>query len=365
MVSFDPAIRSILGRSHRFHSEERISMPAAHAPLSEQDRRDSATAGVRAASAAFGAYASTAADQPESLHHAIVAMHHVCGALAHAIAEGVPAKELHELASPARETAALSPFVRRLQEWPRGYQGDFETIEYIMQQKVMAAIGTPGYWIELHSLTSGIVQQHRNKVAAQALRIIQEASRDSPTRILVLAAGSSPDLAIAAPVLRNCDVSITVVDSDPDAIAFSRERLSMLKDKVHFVSANVLNAIASLEPRAPFDLVLAGGLMDYLPPRHACGLVRSVASQLLAPGGSFFFTNMIHPNPYRGWMRHVANWRIFERSAQEIEEIVRTACGNSVDVETGTDGTGLALLVECRRTDRRHAAVNHESPVGT
>jgi hypothetical protein len=34
--------------------------------------------------------------------------------------------------TPVRETLSQSPFFKRMQNWPRGYQGDFETIEYLM-----------------------------------------------------------------------------------------------------------------------------------------------------------------------------------------------------------------------------------------
>lgn len=43
-----------------------------------------------------------------------------------------------------------SPFISRLQSWPRGYPGDFETIESLVQQINRATPGTEPYktWIE-------------------------------------------------------------------------------------------------------------------------------------------------------------------------------------------------------------------------
>lgn len=305
---------------------------------------------LRTAVAEFTKEADRPADRHEALHDMIVAMHGVCGALTNAAASGVPDSHIHDLASGARQTAALSPFLARLQNRPRGYPGDFETIEYIMSQTVRAAPQTAGYWIELHSLTSGIVQQHRNKVAAQG-RCIVNAVRTawSGARILVLAAGSSPDVAEALPLLERAHASITLVDSDPDAIAFSRERLKSLGDRLVTISENVLKAESILKELGPFDLVVAGGLFDYLPSKYAKSLIRLALDDLLRYDGTFFFTNMVTPNPYHGWMRHVANWRVLERTPDECRQLVETSCTSEVRCDVSFDGTGLALLVSCTK----------------
>jgi hypothetical protein len=54
---------------------------------------------------------------------------------------GVPPGRILQLVARAREVHARSPFVRRLQSWPRGYPGDFETVEYLLSQEVMAPRG--------------------------------------------------------------------------------------------------------------------------------------------------------------------------------------------------------------------------------
>jgi extracellular factor (EF) 3-hydroxypalmitic acid methyl ester biosynthesis protein len=307
---------------------------------------------ILAAVEAFAHQASEPGTRPEALHDMIVAMHGVCGALTHAISVGVPDARIHELTARARTTASLSPFVARLQSWPRGYPGDFETIEYLLKQEVKASPQTAAYWIELHSLTSGIVQQHRNKVTAQAQRIMKtvQATGHAPTRVLVLAAGSSPDVDLALPLLERVDTSITLVDSDPEAIAFSTARLRRLGAKLTTVAENVLKVATSLHAQPPFDLILAGGLFDYLPTRHAKALLRTVFEQLLAPGGHFFFTNMAEPNPYRGWMRHVANWRVIERSADDIRALLEPVNQYCIETDMARDGTGLALLIDCTKS---------------
>ncbi len=67
---------------------------------------------------------------------------------------------------------------------------------------------------------------------------------------------------------------------------------------------NVLRAAAHLAAdHGPFDLVLAGGLFDYLEERFARALIRTTLSR---PGGTFSFSNIATPNPYAALMPHIA-----------------------------------------------------------
>jgi hypothetical protein len=55
---------------------------------------------------------------------------------------GLTREEIREIVAPVREIFARSPFVRRAQVWPRGYPGDFETIEQLVSQANRAPEGT-------------------------------------------------------------------------------------------------------------------------------------------------------------------------------------------------------------------------------
>ncbi|MFF8536936.1 hypothetical protein ACF07B_34080 [Streptomyces sp. NPDC015532] len=56
---------------------------------------------------------------------------------------------------------------------------------------------------------------------------------------------------------------------------------------------NVLRTAAhQAADHGPFDLVLAGGLFDYLEERFARALIRTTLSRLCRPGGTFYFSNI-------------------------------------------------------------------------
>src|SRR6185436_42187 len=82
-----------------------------------------------------------------------------------------------------RALHARSPFVARLQAWPRGYAGDFETVEYICDAGNKASPGTVPWAIEECALQSPVAQQHRNKVALQARAILSAVIANPRARV--------------------------------------------------------------------------------------------------------------------------------------------------------------------------------------
>lgn len=282
-------------------------------------------------------------------HEVVAAMHAVCSCIAAAERATCDAAAIRDASWPAHQAHAQSPFVRRLQTWPRGYPGDFETIEYLLSQRVQVPCSTFGYWVEYYALGTLIAQQHRNKVAAQGRELARVLSSCPRTpRILVIAAGSSPDLALVEGLIRDRECRVVLNDGDQEALAFSQNRLAAVAHLLHPVHGNAITSAAKLASLGPFDLVLAGGLLDYFPDRLACLLIRSVWRRLLAPGGRFYFTN-IGQNPYRVWMEYMANWRLIERSDAELNQLVTSACGPNAAFSAEREPTGLSWLVSVDR----------------
>jgi hypothetical protein len=58
-------------------------------------------------------------------------------------------------------------------------------------------------------------------------------------------------------------------DADPDALAFSAARLSSIADHLTLRCNDVLRLLRRASELGQFDLVLAGGLFDYLSDRQA------------------------------------------------------------------------------------------------
>ena len=288
-------------------------------------------------------------DDDERFHDVVRAVHGLCRACAAAEREQLPRDTVLALVQRARAIHARSPFIDRLQRWPRGYQGDFETVDHLMRQDVRAPRGTVEYWLEYLALSSPIAQQHRNKMLVQGREILTAVRTSAAeARILVLASGSAPDLAGILDSLIEQRVQVVLCDGDADALACARARLAGLGDRLSCVHGNVLASHAKLAPFGPFDLIAAGGLFDYLPERQATFLLRVIWERLLAPGGRLFFTNIACHNPYRLWIEYMGDWRLIERSREDMLALVAAGCEHA-SVTLERDGSGLAWLAAVAR----------------
>lgn len=309
---------------------------------------------LRNANAAFPDLSSSGPSQL-SFHRVVAAIHETCAAVEDAEKHGVSAERIWEELQTTRAAFGRSPFMRRIQTWPRGYPGDFETIEYLLAQRVTAAPDTMEYWLEYYALSTPIAQQHRNKVEAQARQVasVLRGSGAEKPRILVLACGSAPDLGRIVDVIRDADCTVVLNDADPAALAMASQRLSAVRDKLVVVEGNVFGKTKFLHDAGPFQLIVAGGLFDYLSDRQAEWLLRRCA-RMLAPGGTVFFTNVANPNPYRGWMEYLADWHLIARTEHDVRKLVSSGLGDRAACDVSTDASGLALFVSAVHTQVAH-----------
>lgn len=280
-------------------------------------------------------------------HRVVSLIHDICDALADAEANGVDPRVLRKTVATARHIHARSPFITRLQQWPRGYPGDFETIEWLWRGDNRAPAGSLGYAFEAYALSAAIAQQHRNKVALQAACMRQAMHADPSCRVLSIGCGSSPDVRSvidhASPGAR-----FTLCDSDPDALAYSRMALGSAADRCQFVAGFVPRVLRRVRADGPFNMILAGGLFDYLSDRFIHRTLHDAWHELLAPGGLILFTNIADGNPFRVWLEYLADWRLIERSEEDVVRLCEDA-GVPVEPALARDATGLAIVATIRK----------------
>jgi SAM-dependent methyltransferase len=282
-------------------------------------------------------------------HRVVAAIHDICDALFDAELSGVAPAQLRDTVAPARQIHGQSPFIRRLQEWPRGYPGDFETIERLWQADNLAEPGSIAHAFETYALSSSIAQQHRNKVAMQTAAIRDAMAGGRRCRLLSIGCGSCPDLRSTLNDVTDRS-EFVLCDSDADALSYSRAWLHPIADRCHFVHGMVPRVLRRVNGHKPYDLILAGGLFDYLSDRFIVRTLEESWHQLLAPGGRMLFTNIARGNPFRVWLEYLANWRLIERSEEEILGLCEAA-GIPNEPLLIRDATGLAIVAELRKPD--------------
>ncbi|MFN8063223.1 MAG: class I SAM-dependent methyltransferase [Vicinamibacterales bacterium] len=336
--------------------------------MTHQSTLDEPAAGVAAATATIAPIAQELDDvvkevsrlgsyrqvpAADGLHLAMSLTHRAILGIAELQQVGWSRERIMGRLEPSRTVHAESPFVRRLQAWPRGYPGDFETIEYLIQQRNTGIPGRFSYWLEQVTLDSAMAQQHRNKVELQARAILETVLASScgteQPRVLVLAAGGSPDLRAIQSILSAQRFRAVLLDQDEGALAFSASSLPLLADRLTLVNRNVVRGLQDVRHLGPFDLVLAGGLFDYLPDRVATLVLRCAYQHLLAPGGQMFFTNIGETNLYRPWIEHMVDWVLIHRSEADVRSLCVEAGYSDAAVSVSRERTGLTLVVTARR----------------
>jgi extracellular factor (EF) 3-hydroxypalmitic acid methyl ester biosynthesis protein len=250
---------------------------------------------------------------------------------------------------PVRERLGEAAFIRHLQTWPHGYAGDWEIIEQLMDGENKSAQGTWAWYLEKAALDTVAAQQHSAKIQWQADRIYRTAlSRTSHSRVLSFACGGGRDLQVALPYLAGRQPELVLNDMEPAALSLAERRTRAFTNRVTTLPGNVLHAARGLRNSIDFDLVIAGGLFDYLPDRVAILLLRFVQEHLLAPGGSMAFTNISMDNPCRPWMEYAVDWRLIGRTAADLYRICAEAGISGGQVTLQKDKTGLSWLIEVR-----------------
>lgn len=237
-----------------------------------------------------------------------------------------------------------SPFFVRTQDWPRGYAGDFETIEYIINGENMSAPYSLGYYLESIILNSPIVQQHRNKVSHQAQLILDKTLEMNNPKILSIGCGGSADLRQIQKVLKRTDVQITLFDMDEGALACSAEKLEPIKEKCNLIQGNLIRLVKKIEEK--FDLIVIGGVFDYLTDKTIVSVLKKIYNENLNDGGEIFFTNIATGNPYRLWMEYCFNWELIERTREGLENIFHESALENSEISIRKEETGLTYLAK-------------------
>ncbi len=261
---------------------------------------------------------------------------------------GVSKDEILDELQDVRELVGDSVFLSRLQNWSRGYQGDFETIEYLCDGINKTPSNTLEHIIEKFVLASPIVQLHKNKIQWQAQQVLN-ALYEEHAVILSIGCGGCRDLRLIQSAIKNSHAQIVINEIDQGAIELAEKELGLVWDKITPILGDSFRKTKELAQHAPYNLIVAGGLFDYLPDRYACALLRKL-SAMLADNGKICFTNTLKPNPWGVLVEYLANWTLIERSEDDFQEMSDAHGLHDLQINMIEDSTSLVGLYEITKT---------------
>lgn len=209
---------------------------------------------------------------------------------------------------------------------PRGYAGDFLSIEWIYND-VAKGSGRLGplldrCFLDMHAAKA--VRNRRGLLREEIAKTLAE-KKGEPAHVLTMACGPARELfdtfeSLVDPAL----LTATCVDIDLQALAFVgdlRDRRK-LKKQIQLVNANLVylaTGRAKLDI-PPQDLAYSIGLIDYFNDSFVIQLLNFIFDRL-RPGGRVILGNFHPDNPTKAMMDYVLDWKLIHRSETDMNRL--------------------------------------------
>jgi extracellular factor (EF) 3-hydroxypalmitic acid methyl ester biosynthesis protein len=255
--------------------------------------------------------------------------------------------------------AELLPLIRlsqtgeRYYAKPRGYAGDYQTVEMIYAN-VPSGTGRIGPLIDSCMLTMAAaraIRSRRHLIAAEILSSYGTASKEF--HVASLACGPAREVFdVLEKVGDSSRLHISCLDIDREALAYVEAhcRQQKLADRVHTFHSNLIFLATGRQELhlAPQDLIYSMNLIDYFSDELATTLINWTYDRL-RPGGRVILGNFHPRNPSRVLMDHVLDWHLTHRDEADMNRLLQSSkfgrpCSRVVFEEEGID-----LFAECRK----------------
>lgn len=275
-------------------------------------------------------------------------------------------------AEPATECASLQllrtellPYLlltrsaERMYRKPRGYAGDFLTIEWMYADQPGGA-GELGRFLDRCFLDEPAAQAVRNRrgLLQEELETALRLTEERPLRVTSLACGPAAEVfdLLTEPELAR-QLELTLVDVDQEALDHVQSRLAQqgvdqyLSRPIRLERRNLLHLCVGRQTLdlPPQHLIYSIGLIDYFDDRIVTRLQRWI-HDALAPGGRSILGNFHTNNPTRGLMDHLLDWRLIHRDEAAMESLAKKAGFASAQTQLRFEPAGVNLFAISRRS---------------
>lgn len=246
----------------------------------------------------------------------------------------------------------LTRTAERFYSKPRGYAGDFFTIECIYRNEP-AGSGRLGPLLDACFLDGFPARAVRNRRALLADEIRCTLNdTDGEVRVLSLACGPARetfDVFMAA----GDDTSrlkVTLLDIDSEALEFVAQRTAErgLQKQIHAVGANLIYLALGRQKLElpPQHLIYSIGLIDYFNDKLVRRLIDYIFT-MLEPGGRVILGNF-HPNNIdKAFMDYVLDWKLIHRTEDDMNRLFAQSKFGRPCTRFRFEQEGINLFAEC------------------
>ena len=243
----------------------------------------------------------------------------------------------------------LSSLIDRSYTKPRGYAGDYYTIEMIYQNEPRGD-GRLGNYIDSWALrmsSTRAVQNRRALITRLVKEAVGEWRQSDPMPVTSLASGPARELFDLFSDDERPNIHATCVDIDNEALFYTAELAHSLEliDRMSFIKDNVVRMARGrgktiLQPQR---IIYSTGLIDYFQDNYVIALLDWIYDNLL-PGGCVVLGNFDTSNPDKEFMDHIGEWVLIHRSSEQLKELFGSSRFGNNPVRIIRDDTGVQLL---------------------
>jgi len=247
----------------------------------------------------------------------------------------------------------LAKTAERWYSKPRGYAGDFMTIEAFYQNRPrgLGRIGTTLDRCFLELPTANAVRNRRQLLAEEIRATLSQQGNGHVTRIASFVSGPAAEIFDVFQDLDDPDkLFVTLVDIDLQALAFvsDKARRKKWRKRLRFVPGNLVQVAngkqeLGLEPQ---DLIYSIGLIDYFSDNFVVRLLNYIHGKL-RPGGRVILGNFHPRNPTRALMDYVLSWELIYRTEEEMTRLFEESAFRRPCTKMRYEAQRINLFAEC------------------
>jgi SAM-dependent methyltransferase len=236
---------------------------------------------------------------------------------------------------------------------PRGYAGDFLSIEFIYEDEPRGK-GALGRLLDrcfLDLKAAQAVRSRRPLICDLILEMAGQNGGSRPVNVTSLACGPAREVFDAIERIGTSGgLNVHLLDIDLQALAFVAERRDKLKLKkqIHLHNENLVYLATGRRDFAALDqdLIYSIGLIDYFADRFVVQLLNVIHAALRA-GGRVVLGNFHTGNPDKAVMDHVLDWKLIHRTEDDMNRLFAASAFGRPCSSIVYEPQGINLFAEC------------------
>ena len=250
----------------------------------------------------------------------------------------------------------LTRMGERMYAKPRGYAGDYLTIEW-MYKNESGGSGRLGPLLDRAMLNAPAIQAVRNRrklLADEILHVLRE-KKERTVNVTSLACGPGREVFDVLEILDEPRrLRSNLVDIDLEALAYlsNEKEKSGLKGHLNLIHGNLVY-LATGKAKLDIgdqDLVYSVGLIDYFNDKFVIKLLDYIFS-LLVPGGRVILGNFHTSNPCKAFCDYILDWKLNHRTEEDMNRLFVQSFFRKPCTRILYEETGINLFAECVKGD--------------